>query len=60
MTMKKDLKIDSVNSLYLIFGKMNRYVEVIDGKVSNASSFQWKQRKNKKVWRTMDENQRLN
>ena len=38
--MKKDLKIDSVNSLYLIFGKMNRYVGVIDGKVSNASSFQ--------------------
>ena len=28
----KDLKIYSANSLYLIFGKMNGYLKVINGK----------------------------
>ena len=32
VTINKDLKICSVNSLYLIFGKMNGYFKVINGK----------------------------
>ena len=32
VTINKDLKIYSVNSLYLIFGKMNGYFKVINGK----------------------------
>ena len=31
MTIKKDLKIYSVNPLYLIFGKVNGYFEEING-----------------------------
>ena len=31
VTIKKDLKIDSVNPLYLIFGKVNGYFKEING-----------------------------
>ena len=52
---KMDLKIYSVNPLYLIFGNVTGCFEKINGNnLFNASSFLWKQRKTEKVSRTVD------
>ena len=50
-TIKKDLKIYSVNALYLIFGKVNRYFgEIIENKYLMLVSAN--ESKEKKAWRT--------
>ena len=54
LDIKKDLSIYSVNSLCLIFGMWMDILKTLIEIISNASSYQWKQRKNKKVWRTVD------
>ena len=52
MTIKKVLKIFSVNPLYLICGKVNRYLEEINGNKyltlvpTNESKEKWKGMKN--------------
>ena len=60
VTIKKDLRIYSVNSLYLIFGKVNGYFEEINGnKYLTLVSTNETKEKIEKLWRTVDENQRL-
>ena len=52
-SIKKDLKIYSVNALYLIFGKVNRYFgEIIENKYLMLVSAN--ESKEKKAWRTAD------
>ena len=52
VTIKKDLKIYSVNPLYLIFGKVNRYFEEINGNkyITLVPTKIKKIYENKKVW----------
>ena len=52
------VKINSANPLYLIINKINGYFEEING----LNIWHWvlpkRQRQNKKVWRSMEQNQR--
>ena len=51
----KYVKIDSVNPLYLIFNKVNRYSEEINGdKYLTLVPTNENKEKIKKVWRTVD------
>ena len=62
MTIKdsKYVKIYSVNLLYFIFGKINGYFEEINGnKCLMLVPTKESKVKIKKIWRTMDENQRF-
>ena len=61
MTIKKDLKIYSVNPLYLVFSKVNEYFEEFNGnKYLTLVPINENKKKLKKLLRTVDENQRLN
>ena len=53
MTIKKDLKIYSVNPLYLIFGKVNVYVEEINGN-KDLTLVPINKSKEKKILRTIE------
>ena len=55
VTIKKDLKIYSANPLYLIFDKVNRYFEEINGnKYLTLVPTNESKEKLKKVWRTKE------
>ena len=57
VTIKKDLKIFSVNPLYLIFNKMNGYFEEINGnKYLTLVPTNESKDKIKKVWKSLDYN----
>ena len=52
VTIKKDLNIYSVNPLYIIFGKVNRYFEEInETKYLMLVPTNESKKKNKEVWR---------
>ena len=53
VTIKKDLKIYSVNPLYLIFGKVNVYVEEINGN-KDLTLVPINKSKEKKILRTIE------
>ena len=55
VTIKKDLKIYSANPLYLIFNKVNRYFEEINGnKYLTLVPTNESKEKIKKIWRTKE------
>ena len=55
VTIKKDLKIHSANPLYLIFNKVNRYFEEINGnKYLTLVPTNESKEKIKKIWRTKE------
>ena len=56
MTIKKDLKSYSVNSLYSIFDKVKGYFEKINENkhLMLVPTNESKTLKNKKIWRTME------
>ena len=55
VTIKKDLKIYSANPLYLIFDKVNRYFEEINGnKYLTLVPTNESKEKIKKIWRTKE------
>ena len=55
VTIKKDLKIYSANPLYLIFNKVNRYFEEINGnKYLTVVPTNESKEKIKKIWRTKE------
>ena len=55
VTIKKDLKIYSANPLYLIFNKVNRYFEEINGnKYLAVVPTNESKEKIKKIWRTKE------
>ena len=53
MTIKRDLKIYSVNPLYLIFDKVNGYFKEINGN-KYLTLDPTNKSKEKEVWRSMD------
>ena len=53
VTIKKDLKIYSVNPLHLIFNKVNGFFEEINGN-KYLTLVPTKESKEKKIWRTME------